>query len=121
MAKRIKRNPNQALIYIRVSSEKQSVSGLGLADQTNRCRAYCEMMGLQVVELFRDDTSAGKPLAKRPAGARLLDTLKRSGAGAVVTLKLDRAFRSAVDALVTVEQWEQAGVALHMVDFGGNS
>jgi len=122
MPKKIKRNQNQAVLYIRVSSDKQAVSGLGLADQTKRCEDYCRLMGLEIVGTFRDEgVSAGKPLATRPAGKDLVDTLKRSGAGCVVTLKLDRAFRSALDALATVEHWERLGVALHMVDFGGST
>jgi len=31
-------------------------------------------------------------------------------------LKLDRMFRNAGDCLTTVEQWEKAGVVLHVVD-----
>jgi len=36
-------------------------------------------------------------------------------------LKLDRMFRNAGDCLSTVEKWEKAGVALHVVDLGGNA
>ena len=36
-------------------------------------------------------------------------------------LKLDRMFRNAGDCLTTVEKWEKSGVALHVVDLGGNA
>jgi DNA invertase Pin-like site-specific DNA recombinase len=36
-------------------------------------------------------------------------------------LKLDRGFRDAGDRLNTVDQWERAGIALHVVDLGGNA
>jgi len=122
MPKKIKRNPNKAVVYIRVSSDKQAASGLGLQDQTERCNAYCTMKGLEIVGTFRDEgVSAGKPLSKRPAGRDMLDALKRSGAGAVIILKLDRAFRNALDCLTNVETWEKNGVALHIVDMGGNA
>jgi len=122
MAKKIKRDQNKAVVYIRVSSEKQAVSGLGLQDQTERCEAYCKMKGLKIVGTFRDEgVSAGKPIAKRPAGRDMLDALKRSGAGAVIILKLDRAFRNALDCLVNVESWERSGIFLHIVDMGGNA
>jgi DNA invertase Pin-like site-specific DNA recombinase len=39
----------------------------------------------------------------------------------VIVLKLDRAFRNTVDCLQTVEDWERRGVALHIIDLGGNS
>ena len=36
-------------------------------------------------------------------------------------LKLDRMFRNAGDCLTTIEQWERSGIALHVVDLGGNA
>ncbi len=36
-------------------------------------------------------------------------------------LKLDRMFRNAGDCLTTVEAWERSGIALHVVDLGGNA
>jgi DNA invertase Pin-like site-specific DNA recombinase len=65
--------------------------------------------------------SGGKPLAQREGGQRLLEALKSYRAAAVVMLKLDRMFRNAGDCLTTVERWEKAGIALHVVDLGGNA
>lgn len=122
MAKRIKRDPKKAVVYIRVSDEKQAISGLGLADQLERCKLYCEMKDFEIVEIYQDEViSAGKPLHKRKGGIELLETLKRSPVGAVVTLKLDRIFRSTLDALSVVDDWNRFGVAFHMVDFGGSA
>lgn len=39
----------------------------------------------------------------------------------VVVVKLDRLFRNASDCLTTVDQWEATGVALHLLDLGGQS
>ena len=39
----------------------------------------------------------------------------------MVMLKLNRMFRNAGDCLTTVEKLETAGVALHVVDLGGNA
>jgi putative DNA-invertase from lambdoid prophage Rac len=38
----------------------------------------------------------------------------------VITAKLDRAFRSAADALGTLEEMKDQGVGLHMIDLGGD-
>jgi len=65
--------------------------------------------------------SGGKPLASRDGGQRLLTTIRERKADAVVMLKLDRMFRNAGDCLATVEKWEKAGAALHVVDLGGNA
>lgn len=110
----------KAVLYIRVSHEDQVSDGHSLAMQEERLRAYCAMRGLDVAEVVVDaGVSAGKHLAKRPGGRRLLDLVAAGDAGAVVAFKLDRLFRRAADALVTVEQWNDAGVGLHLVDLGG--
>ena len=51
----------------------------------------------------------------------MLNTIRKRKADAVVMLKLDRMFRNAGDCLTTVEKWERSGVALHVVDLGGNA
>ena len=60
-------------------------------------------------------------MAKREGGQRLLSALHARKAGAVVMLKLDRGFRNAVDCLSVVEKWDKTGVALHIIDLGGNA
>ncbi len=63
----------EALIYVRVSTDEQAKSGLGLEDQEERCRAYCAMRGLEVAEVLKDPgVSGGKSLETRPGGSRLL-------------------------------------------------
>jgi DNA invertase Pin-like site-specific DNA recombinase len=62
-----------AIGYIRVSSEEQAESGLGLEAQRQRIAAHCTMKGLHLAEVFEDPgISAGKPLASRPADSQLL-------------------------------------------------
>src|SRR5262249_44768851 len=57
--------------YVRVSSEEQAESGLGLEAQRQRVRAYCEMKGLGLAAVYEDPgVSGGKPLGSRPAGKR---------------------------------------------------
>jgi len=112
----------KAVLYIRVSSEEQAREGVSLDAQEATLRAYCTMRGLDVVDVAIDaGVSAGKPLADRPAGASLLRAVRTGEAGAVVALKLDRLFRSAADCLDVVAGWDKAGVALHLVDLGGQS
>ena len=80
------------------------------------------MRGLDVVDVVIDaGVSAGKALVTRPGGKRVLDTVRRGEAGAVIALKLDRLFRSAADCLDVVAGWDKGGVALHLVDLGGQS
>jgi len=112
----------KAIGYTRCSTNEQADSGLGLEAQSERIRAYCTMRGLELPDLITDaGVSGGKPLASRDNGQRLLTTIRERKADAVVMLKLDRMFRNAGDCLATVEKWEKAGVALHVVDLGGNA
>lgn len=112
----------KAIGYTRCSTNEQADSGLGLDAQSERIRAYCVMRGIDLADIITDaGVSGGKPLAQREGGERLLCMLKSKQAEAVVMLKLDRMFRNAGDCLTTVERWEKTGVALHVVDLGGNA
>ena len=112
----------KAIGYTRCSTQEQSDSGLGLDAQAERIRAYATLKGLELVEVVTDaSVSGGKPLDSRTGGHRLLKALRQRRADAVVMLKLDRGFRNATDCLATVERWDKARVALHVVDLGGNA
>src|SRR5260370_39156348 len=101
-----------AISYIRVSSEEQTDSGLGLEAQRQRIAAYCTMKGLHLAGVFEDPAiSAGKPLASRPAGSRLLAAAKK-GKVVVVVAKLDRLFRSVADAANVIADFDPKGIDL---------
>jgi DNA invertase Pin-like site-specific DNA recombinase len=75
--------------------------------------------GLEVARVFVErGVSASKPLADRPEGAALLAILKPGDT--IVTPKLDRMFRSALDALDVLGKLKAKGISLHMVDLGGD-
>jgi DNA invertase Pin-like site-specific DNA recombinase len=101
-----------ALGYIRVSSEEQADSGLGLEAQRQRIAAYCAMKGLRLAEVFTDPgISGGKPLASRPAGSQLLAAAKKSKTPVIVA-KLDRLFRSVADAANVIADFDKKGIQL---------
>ena len=68
-------NPTKALIYTRVSSERQKKEGHGLESQEHRCRADAEYNGLEVEKVFFDSFTGGGNFMKRPAMAELLTYL----------------------------------------------
>jgi len=120
---RIKQDISKLAVgYVRVSTVEQADEGVSLDAQEARLRAYCAMRGLELVELVIDaGVSAGKALATREGGRRVLDLVAKRKVGAVVGVKLDRFFRDAVDALTVTKAWDRAGVGLHLVDMGGTS
>jgi DNA invertase Pin-like site-specific DNA recombinase len=112
----------KAIGYTRVSTVEQADSGLGLEAQAERIKAYCTLKGLYLAEIITDaGVSGGRPLAQREGGERLISAVKDRRVKAIIMLKLDRGFRDAGDCLNTVDQWERAGIALHVVDLGGNA
>lgn len=114
------KSTNMAVGYVRVSTEEQAHEGLSLAAQRERIEAYCKAHGLELVDVVTDEgISASKPLASRPAGQVVLQALGNGQASAVVAVKLDRLFRDAGDCLATVKGWNERGIALHLLDFGG--
>jgi DNA invertase Pin-like site-specific DNA recombinase len=77
-------------------------------------------LGLRVERVFVErGVSGSKPLGERQEGAALLAAL-RSG-DTVITPKLDRMFRSALDALAVLGELKMRGVSLHMIDLGGDT
>lgn len=105
--------------YVRVSTTEQRDEGCSLANQQQQITGYAMMKGWQVAEFFVEGGVSGSiPLAERPEGRRMLQTLRAGDV--IVTSKLDRAFRSAADALGTLEELKADKVALHMIDLGGD-
>ncbi|MCB9806148.1 recombinase family protein [Candidatus Nomurabacteria bacterium] len=65
----------KALIYCRVSSEKQKTEGHGLDSQEQRCREYAKSNNYEVIRVFRDSFTGGGDYIKRPEMSMLLDFL----------------------------------------------
>src|SRR5258705_12648325 len=105
--------------YVRVSTAEQANAGLSLETQQQQITGYCMIKGWPVAEFFIEAGVSGSvPLADRPEGQRLLAALQPGDT--VITAKLDRAFRSAADALGTLEQLKEDRIGLHMIDLGGD-
>ena len=101
-----------AIAYIRVSSEEQADSGLGLDAQRERIEAYCKMKEVRLAQVFEDaGVSGAKPLSTRPAGSGLLTHARRFKA-VVVVAKFDRLFRSVADAAQTIADFNRRGIEL---------
>ena len=80
--------PVRVFGYARVSAEEQSAHADSLETQRQQIVGYAMMKGWQVAEIFVERGVAGSiPLAERPQGARLLETVAKGDA--IVTPKLD--------------------------------
>jgi putative DNA-invertase from lambdoid prophage Rac len=104
--------------YSRVSTAEQADEGVSLAAQ-QQIAGYAMMQGFTINEhLVERGVSGSTPLAERPEGARLLAAVGKGDV--IISAKLDRAFRSAADALAVLEELKDQGVSLHLIDLGGD-
>src|SRR4051812_372109 len=105
--------------YVRVSTVRQSEEGESLDVQQRTIAGYAVLRGMQLDRVFVERAVSGSVLlSHRPQGAALLE-LAQPG-DAIITPKLDRMFRSALDALDVLAKLRDRRIALHMVDLGGD-
>lgn len=98
--------------YCRVSSEEQAREGLSLALQADKIQAYCDLNDYTLIEIITDAGISAKNISGRPGLKRALDMVMSDQADGLVAWKLDRMFRSTVDALQTAEQFRVNGKCL---------
>jgi putative DNA-invertase from lambdoid prophage Rac len=109
----------QVFGYVRVSTDEQAEKGVSLDAQQRQIEAWATVKGLDVPTMYVESGVSGSvPLSERTQGKLLLKILQPGDV--VITCKLDRMFRSATDALATLEEIKAQGVALHMIDLGGD-
>jgi DNA invertase Pin-like site-specific DNA recombinase len=82
----------QAIGYIRVSTDKQGKSGLGLDAQTLTIENFAALNGFNIVRTYTEVQSGKDDGAKRPQLVLALDDAKVSGCPIIVA-KLDRLSR----------------------------
>lgn len=105
--------------YARVSTARQADDGESLDVQHRMTTGYALMKGWKVDEAFVDRGVSGSiALNERPEGRTLLSVVRRGDT--IVTAKLDRMFRSSLDALAVLRDLQASGIALHMIDLGGD-
>jgi DNA invertase Pin-like site-specific DNA recombinase len=105
--------------YARVSTDAQRDNGISLDEQQRRIEGRALEMGWRLEGTFVEAGVSGSvPFSERPEGAQLLKLVKPGDA--IVSPKLDRMFRSALDALQTIEELKRRKVSLWLLDLGGD-
>jgi putative DNA-invertase from lambdoid prophage Rac len=105
--------------YCRVSTLRQASEGESLDVQRRQIEGYALMHALAVDEILVEESVSGSiPVEDRPVGARLFAKLAKGDV--LIAAKLDRLFRSALDALKVVASLKERGIALHLLDLGGD-
>jgi putative DNA-invertase from lambdoid prophage Rac len=105
--------------YCRVSTLRQANEGESLDVQKRQIEGYAHMHGLTLDDVVVEEGVSGSvPVGERPKGAVLFAQLAKGDV--VIAPKLDRLFRSALDALTVVEDLRKRGVSLCLLDLGGD-
>lgn len=106
----------QVIGYLRVSTEEQARSGLGMEAQRERIASEADRRGWDVQWVVDDGYTAAT--LDRPGIAGALVELKAGRCGAVVVSKLDRLSRSLLDFAGLMEQARKEGWAIIALDLG---
>lgn len=101
--------------YLRVSTDEQAVSGLGLAAQETAIRAECDRRGFDLRALHIDAGISAKTL-ERAALAEALADLDAGRGDVLMVAKLDRLTRSVHDATGLMLRAEKSGWGLVALD-----
>lgn len=105
--------------YARVSTDAQTDGGISLDEQEHKIKSRCSENGWQLERVYVDAGISGStPLSRRPQGARLLAALKPGDI--IVAARMDRCFRSALDALQTIESFKARKISLWLLDLGND-
>ena len=104
----------KAVGYIRVSTEDQAREGVSLDNQRAKIQAYCNLKDLDLIEIIEDAGVSAKNL-NRLGVKKAIELARKKQVGAVVVYKLDRMFRSTVDALETTRMFDKWGVSFHSI------
>ena len=105
----------QVLGYVRVSTEEQGRSGIGLEAQREAIAAECERRGWVLLEVIEDAGYSAKNL-NRPGIQSALDRLKAGEAEGLVAAKMDRLSRSLLNFASLMEDSVEQGWQLVALD-----
>jgi DNA invertase Pin-like site-specific DNA recombinase len=100
----------RAAIYVRVSTDKQTVE-----NQVRELRRIAQRRGWEVVEQYSDaGISGSRGRDKRPGLDLMLNDAKRRKFDVVMAWAIDRLGRSLIDLLGTIQTLEACGVDLYL-------
>ena len=107
-------------LYARVSTLEQARDhAVSIPEQLRKCRAVATMRGaskFDYIEYVDEGVSGSIALNARPYGREMMIACKEGDL--IVASKLDRLFRSATDALNTIELLGKIGTSLIILDMG---
>lgn len=112
-------DPSQVVGYLRVSTEEQVVSGLGLKAQEAAIRTAAAARGADLVAVYSDPGLSGSVAPEdRPGLTDALAAVGAGKAGVLMVAKLDRLTRTILDFALLMQRSQREGWALVTLDLG---
>jgi DNA invertase Pin-like site-specific DNA recombinase len=105
-----------ALLYARVSTQRQVDEGMSLGVQERSMTMAAELAGYTTTELIREEGRSGKSISGRPALQEALRKLESGAASAMFVTRIDRLARSTQDFLSIVDHSQKHNWRLVMLD-----
>lgn len=102
--------------YVRVSTDEQALSGLGLEDQRAKLNAGARERGWELS--YVEDAGYSAKSLNRPGIIKALEMLRAKEADGLAVAKLDRLSRSLMDFAGLIELSRKEGWALVSLDLG---
>lgn len=109
--------PGPLVGYVRVSTDEQAGSGLGLAAQRSAIRQHAEYNARPLGTIY-EDSASGRSLDKRPGLADALAELHAGRASGLCVAKLDRLSRSLLDFATLMQRSQKERWVLVALDLG---
>lgn len=103
----------KVVAYLRVSTDNQQESGLGLSDQEQKIIGYCKLYDLELVKIIKEAAS-GRSL-DRPGLQEALNMLEKGEAEGLIVAKLDRLTRSVRDMGILLDKYFATKYAFFVV------
>lgn len=99
-------------LYIRVSSEEQKREGISLEAQEAKLKLFVESKEWEVFQIYKDEGISAKSISIRPACKQMLEDARAHKFDAIIMVKLDRAFRNTLDAIMTSDELRELEIDL---------
>ena len=107
---------NNAVGYVRVSTEGQVKEGVSLENQEEKIRAYCGFKGFDLVDIIRDEGISGGKNAARPGFLKLLEGIEEDEIQILVLYSLERLSRDMLTLLALERLLDEYDIQLHTVE-----
>src|SRR6185437_4003085 len=111
---RIGHHSLRAIIYARVSTDRQEEEGSSLDVQVENCTGHAQSQHMAVVEMFRE-VFTGSLYRERPLLTKLRQMAQRKEFDVLLINTFDRLSRSQIHLAVLIDEMEHLGIRVECI------